>query len=386
MAAANGRSTGALSEYASLLERLFAHAPTFDFFQAVRILERASTKRVRVGAEGPPQEEAVRFRAHNSLAFPTSPIQMLEAPTSEAPVPVMTVNFMGLTGPSAVLPRHYTELIERMMRETDNPERYVLRDWFDLFNHRFISLFCRAWTKYRYWLAYDRGDHAGNEPDPFANVLFSLIGLGTGGMRKRFSVTTREDAGGRMESRVLSRIDELALLHYAGLLSHQPASASGLEGLLEDYFLLPIQVMQLEGHWLHLTPDNQSRLGDAGHNNALGMTTVAGTRVWDVESKITLKLGPLDYARFLSMLPDRSATPHRKDFFLLTQMARFYVGPQFQLSVQLVLARAAVPDCQLPQSTAEGPQLGWNTWLVSQSLGRDPDETVFAGEDAGLLV
>src|ERR1019366_7608006 len=98
-----------------------------------------------------------------------------------------------LTGPSSVLPRHYTELIERLVREADNPERFVLRDWFDLFNHRFISLFYRAWSKYRYWLPYDRRDHLRSEPDLFTHLLFSLIGLGTAGQRNRLQVTSRTE-------------------------------------------------------------------------------------------------------------------------------------------------------------------------------------------------
>jgi type VI secretion system protein ImpH len=369
-----------MSEYEPLLDRLLASAPTFDFFQAVRLFECAETTKAPVGVEGPPHAESVRFRVHNSLTFPTSSIQKLDPPSGALKMPTLTVNFLGLTGPSGVLPRHYTEVIERMARDSDNPERFVLRDWLDLFNHRFISLFYRAWRKYRHWLAYDLSDRVHNHLDPIATVLFSLVGLGTGGMRERFRVTAVGDPATRDTPRVLTRIDDLALLHYSGLLSHQPASAAGLRGFLEDYFELPVRVVQLVGQWLHLTPENQSRLGEVGQNNSLGMTTVAGTRVWDVESKITLRLGPLEYARFNSLLPDPTETPERKDFFLLVQMARFYVGPQFQIDVQLVLERSAVPDCQLPLSTADGPQLGWNTWLVSQSLGRDPDETVFAGD------
>jgi type VI secretion system protein ImpH len=372
-----------MSEYVPLLDRLRAQAPSFDFFQAVRLLERAEPNRVPVGVDGPPRAEVVRFSVHQSLSFPVSTIHKLEV-GADVP-PLMTVNFLGLTGASGVLPRHYTELLERILRETDNPERFVLRDWLDLFNHRFISLFYRAWTKYRYWLAYDRGEHEGEEPDPFTRTLFSVIGLGTGGLRQRLHLASHEEIEGRRTKRMLTHIDDFALLHYAGLLSHQPANASGLEGMLEDYFALPICVMQLQGQWLQLTPENQTRLGEAGHNNALGTTALAGTRVWDVESKIMLRVGPLAYDAFLQLLPDRSATSERKRFFLMVQMARYYVGAQFQLDVQLVLKRDAVPEFQLPMSTADGPQLGWNTWLVSQSVGRDPDETIFAGEESTRL-
>ena len=41
---------------------LYEEAPRFRFFQAVRVLERARLDRARIGGEGPPRREAVRFR------------------------------------------------------------------------------------------------------------------------------------------------------------------------------------------------------------------------------------------------------------------------------------------------------------------------------------
>ena len=77
---------------------------------------------------------------------------------------------MGLTGPSGVLPRHYTELLYKIERDVRTPEKHALRDWFDLFNHRFVSLFYRAWEKYRFYIPFERGDYDGAEPDPFTSA------------------------------------------------------------------------------------------------------------------------------------------------------------------------------------------------------------------------
>ena len=381
MSAPNRSKNLSRHDYPPLDAKLFGSAAEFDFFQAVRLLIGRTADRAPVGEEGLPATEAVRFRVHNSLCFPPSSIVKLEPPGGDLAMPVLTVNFLGLTGPSGVLPRHYTELLERLAREMDNPERFVLRDWFDQFNHRFISLFYRSWSKYRFWLGYDRQDHLRREPDIFTHLLFSLVGLGTDGHRHRLQVKSATASNDATADHVLAQVNDFALLHYAGLLARKPRSADGLEGLLEDYFSLPIRVMQLQGQWLQLTPENQSCLGEEGHNNELGATTTAGTRVWDVESKIGLRVGPLAYAQYLHLLPDRSSVSVRKTFFLLTQMARFYAGPQIQLEIQLVLQRDETPDCRLPISTADGPQLGWNTWVFSQSLARDPDESVFRGDE-----
>jgi type VI secretion system protein ImpH len=101
----------------------------------------------------------------------------------------MVVSFLGLTGPSGVLPRHYTELMLNRIRAKD----FSLRDFFDLFNHRLISLFYRSWEKFRLPLGYERSrsDDPGGKPDLTTWALYCLVGLGTEGLRGRSSVDDR---------------------------------------------------------------------------------------------------------------------------------------------------------------------------------------------------
>ncbi|HEX5271052.1 MAG TPA: type VI secretion system baseplate subunit TssG, partial [Gemmataceae bacterium] len=154
MAATRGGTTPVTPSPRALADRLFAEGYAFDFFQAVRLLEALYPGR-QVGGT----EEPVRFRAWQSLSFPPSAVAGLRPPDSEEVPAVMTVAFLGLTGPSGVLPRHYTELLLRLQRDARGPERTALRDWLDMFNDRLIALFYRAWRKYRFWLAYERRGH-----------------------------------------------------------------------------------------------------------------------------------------------------------------------------------------------------------------------------------
>jgi len=48
--------------------------------------------------------------------------------------------------------------------------------------------------------------------------------------------------------------------------------------------------------------------------------------------------------------------------------------------VKLILEREQVPACALGAEGTSGPQLGWVSWVKSQPLGRDPDDTVLALE------
>jgi type VI secretion system protein ImpH len=296
-------------------------------------------------------------------------------PASGQSVPTMMVTFLGLTGPSGVLPRHYTELIMRLERERKGEERRALRDWLDLFNHRFTSLFYRTWEKYRFWVVQERGGADADEPDAFTLALYSLIGHGTGWLRDRLRVRAVELGGAR--ERLLARVEDLSLLHYAGLLAQRKRNAGGLEALLSDYFGVPVHVRQFVGQWLALEPSSQSRLGVVGGNCDLGMNTVAGERVHDCQGKIRIRLGPLNYARFQDFLPDRSPVPEHKAFFLLVHLVRLYAGAELDFDVQAVLRADSVPECQLAEDLP-GPRLGWNTWLVSQQPQADAQDALFS--------
>jgi type VI secretion system protein ImpH len=367
----------------SLSRRLFEESYDFDFFQAVRLLQRMEPGRTRVGRSGPPQAEAVRFQARTSLSFPPSSIYEIRKPTSTLPVPVMVQAFMGLTGPSGVLPRHYTELLYKIERESRTPEKFALRDWFDLFNHRLVSLFYLAWEKYRFYVPFERGESTGPEPDPFTNCLYSLIGLGVVPLRRRLRVLARGtvDQYGEQQERVLARIEDLVLLHFSGALGHRPRCAVAVEAMLQDYFQVPVRIDQFQGQWLQLEPSSRTSLNGEDGNNQLSISAVAGDRVWDRHSKFRARLGPVSYAQFTEFLPDPDPVPERKTFALLVQLVRLYAEPTLDFDVQLILKAEEVPHCQLTGDGTFGARLGWNTWLLTRPAIVDAEDVILEGDE-----
>jgi type VI secretion system protein ImpH len=324
---------------------LFAEPYRFDFFQAVRLLERLAPGRVPVGREGPPGREVVRFRADPTLAFPASAIRRLDRPDDPDAPPAMTVASLGLTGPLGVLPYVYTELLLERRRQGDR----TLSAFFDLFNHRVAALFYRAWEKAHVAAAWAPG-----ADDRCTRSLFSLIGLGIPPLRGRHDFP-----------------DEV-LLSYAGLLARRHRPAGVLEDLLRDAFGLPIAVHQFVGQWLGLEPGDRSRLGAAGPHNALGVSLILGRRVWDEQGKFRLRVGPLGFAQFRALLPEAPA------FRRLTQMTRLFVDGGLDFDVQLVLRADEVPPCRLTSVPGAGPRLGRYAWLDSGDRAADADEAVFA--------
>jgi type VI secretion system protein ImpH len=363
----------------SVAQLLFREGFSFDFFQAIRLLEHIQPDKSPLTRTSSPAKEIVRLKARLSFDFPPSPIYEVLPATADAPIPAMIVAFMGLTGPSGVLPRVYTELLYRIQRDMKHPEKFALRDWFDLYNHRMISLFARAWEKYRFYIPYERGEARHADPDQFTQTLFSLIGMGQSCLRNRLHVAHQPAAG---EEKILARIDDLALLRFGGFFAPRPRCAVSLQVLLSEYFKVQVQVLQFQGQWLRLEPTSQSCLGARGVNNGMGVNAMIGDRIWDVSSKIRVRIGPLSYDRFLQFLPDRSPVPQRKLLYLLSHLIRLYIGMEIDVEVQVVLKAREVPMCKVGSGAGPiGSRIGWNCWSRKKEMKRDADEPVFEAEE-----
>lgn len=384
----------------TLEESLVKECYRYDFFQAVHLLELFQPDAKPVGRDNHPAQEVVRFQPHLSLTFPSCSVQDILPPDEDCPVQKMVVRFLGLYGPMGALPRHYTELLlsPDMRYKSDSSgglastvsdrrtwEKNALRSWLDIFNHRLISLFYRAWEKYRFFVAYARGEFRKVEPDPFTQVLFSVMGQGSPAFRNRLRIGRWRNDDEFTGEEPLAQIDDVGLLPYAGILSQRPRNALNLHAFLNDYFRLPFKVIQFQGQWLLLDPSIQTQMNPDG-NCSLGVNTIAGSRLWDVQSKFRLRIGPLNYRQFLNLLPDRRLTADRKLFFLLSHVVRRYVGPELDFDIQLVLKAEEVPPCQMgDHGGGLGARLGWNTWIFSDRMPTDVDDPVFEGENLRWL-
>jgi len=315
---------------------------SFSFFQAVRLLERLNPKRQPVGQSVSPSSEVVRFGVHPSLTFPPSEIRTIR--WEEGEPPRMIVNFMGLTGPSGVLPDYYTELIASRAKEGDR----ALRDFLDVFNHRLISLFYRAWAKHHFSVAYNKTDI-----ERFSVQLLSLIGMGTPGLLDR------------------QEIEEETFIFYSGLLARHSRSASDLKQMIADYFEVPVEIEEFAGSWCKLDESMQTCLGELeSDSSVLGMGVVAGDEVWLDDSSVRIKLGPLPKEKYLQFLPGERG--HKE----LTALTRFFRGDELDFEIQLLLKHGDAPGCELGATGENASRLGWFSWLKSGTVETEAAETI----------
>ena len=186
------------------LNRLLEEPGRFGFFQAVRLLYGANGFDGRgTGARPGP----LRFTTPASLAFPPSELHSIAQADAATRV---CVNFMGLTGPSGVLPRTYTELlIARKQVQRDQ----TAQDFLDLFNHRLVSLFWLAWAKHRPEIGRQFGFH-----NSVYRYLEHIVGLGTPALQARLHPNKRSAAPAKP-------LPSAAMSYFSGLIAQSPRTS-----------------------------------------------------------------------------------------------------------------------------------------------------------------
>ena len=345
-----------------VIEDLAARPYTFDFFRAVRLLQCAGADLPRLGTSNSPEQDPVRFGQRPSLAFAPSTLDGLDL----GPIPKLFVNFFGMFGPNGPLPLHLTDYaIRRQLGQSvddggdDKPLPSGRKDntmvaFMDIFHHRLVSLFFRAWACNQIVVDFDRP-----QDQRFPFYIGSSFGLGS-----------ETNDYGQFQPHP-DPLPVSAKLYYAGRLACQTRNAEGLQAILQDYFGEPVEIQTFQGRWLELPPDSICKLGDSPATGQLGINAIAGSRFWDCQLSFRVRVGPTRFSSFTRFLPGSDSLERLRSWVLN------YVGIQYFWDLQIVLAAKDVPDTPLTSNRA--PQLGrlgWTTWLKSKPFAHDSDDLV----------
>ncbi len=298
----------------------------FDFFQAMRLLECHYADRPRLGTALKAADDPVRLAQAVSMDFPPSALAAWE-PGQEGHPDRLLVRFLGLFGPNGPLPLHLTEYAyERIHHHGD----LSFARFADIFHHRMLCLFYRAWADVRPVVHHDRPG-----ADHFGAYLGSLFGIGLPAFRDRDAMPDR------------------AKLLFAGHLACQAKHADGLRAIIAEYFGHATRILEFVGEWMAIAAREQTRLGVAPHAGALGRSTVLGARVFGCQHKFRVALGPMGLDSYRTLLPGQAGLAE------LVALVRNYIGDELAWDLNLVLRREEVPPLRLDG----GAQLGWTAWL-----------------------
>ena len=320
------------------VERLLSeNLHKYGFFYVVRLLECAYKNKPRLGEGKHPKDDPVRFGQEVALSFETATLSRFTQGKAGFP-PRFIVRFFGFFGPNGPMPLHLTEYIrERIHHHRD----HTLERFADLFHHRMICLFYRAWANTQPTVSFDRP-----ETDKYATYVGSLAGLGLTSLSNR-------DA-----------MPDLAKMHYVGYLAGQNKSATSLTAMLADYFQLTVTIEEFMGEWLDIAHSDLTRLGNTTRTGELGISAILGSRVWNCQYKFRIRFAALTLAQYHVLLPNGERIDQ------LIAIIRNYIGDELSWDVNLVLKKEQVPQAQLNGQCG----LGWTTWLGERRSETDADD------------
>lgn len=335
---------------AGLIDQLFDDPHRFQFFQAVRLLERWLAGRPM--APGGKVDTRLRFQNSVSLAFPTSEIEALtrrvhtdgEVGAADAIDRVdLTPSFMGLLGTSGALPLMYTEQVAQ--HEFDHKD-FAARAFLDIFTNRAVALFYAAWKKSRLHLHYET--HRKNR---FAPMVLALAGVGQTSLNDRL----KPDEGG---------VNDESLAYFAGALQQRVLSALQLQQLLSRYLRVPVRIEQFCGRWYTLPAAARVSLGLG--NGVLGRNALSGERVWQRDLRVKVMLGPLTHGLFQRFLPGAPGGTALRE--LLTLLS----GVSLEYEINLTLRADAVASSSLTSNRSPlAGRLGWDTYVQTRPTEND---------------
>jgi type VI secretion system protein ImpH len=296
----------------------------FDLFAVLRRMEAGAAATPRLGRAPRPSLEPLRLGQEPSSSF--APSTLASARRRAGLPPKLQVYSFGLFGPNGPLPLALTEYAhERAIHAGDR----ALTEFADLFHHRFLLLFYRAWAQAQSTASLDR-----SEGDDFTRYCASLIGHGLPGQGHADSVPLH------------------ARLAHSGHLVRQTRNAEGLARMLGNFFGTGCHIEEHRGDWLPLPCEERSRLGRR-LGARLGVDSVAGAAVWDRQHRFRIELGPMPLALYLSVLPGSEGARQVRDW------VRGYVGIEFDFDLRLVLRADQVGGTSLGANA----RLGWTSWL-----------------------
>ncbi|CAM3917129.1 type VI secretion system baseplate subunit TssG [Bordetella muralis] len=293
-----------------------------DLFHTLRWIDARAGARLPLGRDTVARNEPVRLRQEPSMAFAPSTLASVSLGRGSRP-PELSIYSFGLFGPNGPLPLHLTEYArERMYHYGDR----TLSGFADVFHHRLILLFYRAWADAQSTVSLDRKEAR------FTRYVASLLHMGMPSLARRDAVMDH------------------AKFFMAGHLLRQTRNPEGLKQILQTFFSVPVRIAEFVPQWIRLDPSQRLGLGGA---MGLGQDTILGAAVRDAQHKFRIELGPLTRADYTSFLPGGRRAKQ------LLHWVRDYIGVELAWDVRPVLKRQDVRGVKL----GEPQPLGLSSWL-----------------------
>jgi type VI secretion system protein ImpH len=293
------------------------------FLSLLRAIAARAPQQPAPGTARLPAQEPFRLGQRPTMAFAPREIASLDVRDGRLDIQLFS---LGLWGPQGPLPLHLTELA---YTRAESEQDHTLTAFANLFHHRALTQFYRAWAASQPTVSLDRRDD-----ESFSFYVASLMG---------------------------TDVAEAALTHpptharYAASahLVREARNPDGVAATLAHYFGVPVAVEEYAAHWIHVSHTERSVLGAPSLSSIIGEGAMLGDAIFDCQHKFRIVIGPLDLGPYLRL------TPHGEDLPTLTDWVRAFTGYEYDWEIKLLVKPREAPGARADTTH----RLGYSTWL-----------------------
>ena len=311
---------GKLVRQASRRLRTGTGAP--DFFELVRRIGHDRPDLPRLGKAARPTQENVRFGQTPYLHFPPTEVAEIRQGNGNAEALIMTY-FFGLLGVNGPMPLEFTDYV---FQRSHNYYDQTWRRFLDIINHRFLTLFYRAWAENEQAVSFDRADD-----DKITDIIRALAGTPS----DMFSV---------------NRTFPYLTANFANHFGRFIKSRSSLEEILSHVVKADLKINDFVVSSYDIPKNARCRLGNRetsvlGQNIQLGRTYMSATREFEIE------IGPMSFTESIKWMPGT------KGFDLINKIVTAYLDRPLGYSLTFIVIGKTVPEVRF-EGIDKGVRLG----------------------------
>ena len=316
---------GKLVRQASRRLRTGTGAP--DFFELVRRIGHGRPDLPRLGKAVRPTQENVRFGQTPYLHFPPTEVAEIRPGNGSAEALIMTY-FFGLLGVNGPMPLEFTDYV---FQRSHNYYDQTWRRFLDIINHRFLTLFYRAWAENEQAVSFDRADD-----DKITDIIRAL-------------------AGTPSDMLPANRIFPYLTANYASHFGRCIKNHSSLQEILRNVMKVDLKVRDFVVSSYNIPKNVRCRLGNRetsvlGKNIQLGRSYMSATREFEIE------VGPVVFAESNKWMPGT------KGFELINRIVTAYLDRPLEYSLTFIVIGKTVPQVVFGKED-KGVRLGQGFFL-----------------------
>lgn len=293
-----------------------------QLFALMRYLHLAYDLKNNIGNEENLYEHPLRFGQDATLSFQEKQVHRVSQMPEKTKVQIQG---FGMLGSNGVLPIHITEAsYEKKLHEKNT----AFNDFLDIFHHRLISLFYKAWLMSEPVIMLDNGNNKA-----FSNQIASFVGSAIDQHDKDYEKLAYDQ------------------FYYSSLLLSQHMPLDNLQEILNCYFKIPIKIKQNIGQWID-SPEHSTIISHHSEHR-LGQGLLIGTRYYDITQKFRVVIGPIGISTYLRFLKNGDLAQQ------LNIWIYRYIKHNYIFDIELVVDKNEV----LPMAANGFSKLGQTSWL-----------------------